>query len=199
MGGYGSGRVVLNGKRGYLDDYLDVDVRKWKREGLLRSGASFVTRWEVAGRKSQSIAVRVEDMSVILIFQQRDRGGDWEKVEQRVYLIYTPCNFGGERVWFRCPRCGRKSAKLYHLSRFECRHCANFSYRSQGETTSDRSLRKCRGVRRKLGAGINLTEPIFLKPKGMHWKTFSRLALEARRLEQAVFEKLSLNWRKISR
>ncbi len=36
-------------------------------------------------------------------------------------------------------------------------------------------MRKARKVRRRLGASDDLFEPIWEKPKGMHWRTFRRL------------------------
>jgi hypothetical protein len=36
-------------------------------------------------------------------------------------------------------------------------------------------MRKARKIRERLGASNNLFEPVWEKPKGMHWKTFERL------------------------
>jgi hypothetical protein len=36
-------------------------------------------------------------------------------------------------------------------------------------------MRKARKIRQRLGASNNLFEPVWEKPKGMHWKTFERL------------------------
>jgi hypothetical protein len=38
-----------------------------------------------------------------------------------------------------------------------------------------RMMRKARKIRNKLGADSDLSEPIWEKPKGMHWRTFDRL------------------------
>jgi hypothetical protein len=68
-------------------------------------------------------------------------GGEDEKtdVEQGINLETTPCNFGGERWWFRCPLvkngqpCGRRCFKLYcppGQDYFGCRECYDLTYES---------------------------------------------------------------------
>ena len=50
-------------------------------------------------------------------------------------------------------------------------------YGSQCETPHDRSLRKVRTIRTRLGVSHSLLEHInaWHKPKGMYWRTFERL------------------------
>ena len=52
-------------------------------------------------------------------------------------------------------------------------------YGSQCETPHDRSLRKVRTIRTRLGVSHSLLEHInaWHKPKGMHWRTFPWLRL----------------------
>jgi hypothetical protein len=45
-------------------------------------------------------------------------------------------------------------------------------------------MRKARKIRQKLGASMNLLEPIWQKPKGMHWRTFERLRYKAVKAEE---------------
>jgi len=64
---------------------------------------------EIDGGKDQ-IVLRYRYMSYVR---------DWETVEQRVPIRWTPCRFGGQRPWFICAvlangtYCGRNVAKLY--------------------------------------------------------------------------------------
>ena len=46
-------------------------------------------------------------------------------------------------------------------------------------------VRKARKVRQCLGASHNLMEPVWEKPKGMHWNTLERLVKEERGAAQA--------------
>ena len=60
-----------------------------------------------------------------LIYRSRSGNEDWEDQNYPVWLDWTPCHFGGERPWFRCPAmgCGRRVAILYGGRIFACRHC----------------------------------------------------------------------------
>jgi hypothetical protein len=86
-----------------------------------------------------------------------------------VDLIYKPCNFGGARPWFQCPRCARQVAQLYmRAGRFACRHCQRVAYSSQAEDVLDRTWRKQQRLEAKLGE-------YWRRPKGMRQRTYERL------------------------
>ena len=94
---------------------------------------------------------------------------------------WTPCHYGGRRPWFRCPQCDRRVAVLALGGRlFLCRHCYRLPYSSQCEAPVDRLYRKARKIHDKVGASHNLMEPVWRKPKGMHWCTFERLCAQER-------------------
>lgn len=59
---------------------------------------------------------------------------DRRDLEYTVPIEWTSCNFGGERPWFRCPRCDDRVAKLYKTprdDRYICRECGDLIYTSQ--------------------------------------------------------------------
>ena len=187
MGGFGSGSWYRWNKKECLDDHISVDIRRWKREGLLIPGNWFSWQWSVNGEVTASIHIQVEQNRVVLHYRQRVHGGDWQDVKEPINLTYTDCHYGSKRVWFSCPACGRRAAKLYsQVPYFVCRQCCDLPYQSQGETRADRILRKARKKRRKLDADMNLTMPVLDKPKGMHWKTFERLLEEAEQTNQVL-------------
>jgi hypothetical protein len=52
----------------------------------------------------------------------------------RIGLTTSKTRFGGDRLWFICPLCGRRCESIYrHGSRkiVGCRHCLNVKYRKQ--------------------------------------------------------------------
>lgn len=170
MGGSGSGRRWYS--KATTFEYYQLDVRRWQRDGLLVAGRSFVCQWgnvEVVAPSS----VRAEPDRVILCSQ----GG----CTYSVRLAWTPCNYGGARAWFLCPArgCGRRVAILYGAGPFACRHCHQLAYDSQQDSGWRRSMRRARAARMKIGGSANLTEPLPEKPKGMHWRTYSRLYIQA--------------------
>lgn len=177
MGGTGSGR--RGGKRS-TENMNPLDIRRLRRAGLLTPGRVFSWQWSVCGREVASIQIRSEAELVILDYQNRSYGGEWQKMEYPVYLEWTACTLGGQRVWFQCPAdgCGRRVAILYGGRVFACRHCQKLAYESQRETYDDRACRRADNIRRRLGWCAGIANPVGGKPKGMHWRTYLRLMTE---------------------
>jgi hypothetical protein len=75
---------------------------------------------------------------IVLRYQFKTYGRDWDSIEQRVPIRWLPCRFGGEQPWFICVAhangvyCGRRVARLYGGGRFfACRHCYGLGYSVQ--------------------------------------------------------------------
>lgn len=180
MGGFGSGRRWHWSAKDTTDAYRAIDVRRWARAGLLEPGRHFGWQWSIDGEKIAEIRAQSEHGQVRLNYRTRSYGGDWEPMSYPVRLIYTPCNYGGERVWFSCPAqgCGRRVAKLYGGSVFACRHCHQLAYPSQREKRHDRTLRRAEKIRARLGWEPGIDNIPGGKPKGMHWRTYNHLTRE---------------------
>jgi len=156
-------------------------VRRLARDGLLDRRYLFGWYWNrTNGETISSIGIRPEDDRVILSY----RHGEGERATSQEYAVRlerTRCNYGGERVWFRCPAqgCGRRVAILYNGKVFACRHCYRLSYECQRESLSDRADSRAwkirqRCVERGRQDWGGLLDPVF-RPKGMHQRTFDRL------------------------
>jgi hypothetical protein len=128
---------------------------------------------------------RKRDEPNLMRLYRRDEGGR-QSEPYRVWIEWTPCNYGGARAWFVCPgrkwpgsNCGRRVAILYWgWGQPACRHCYQLAYESQHESDRYRALHQARAIRKKLGGSISLAEPFPLKPKGMHWLTYARFRAE---------------------
>jgi hypothetical protein len=179
MGGPGSGRWYRwQGTRTTLEEVYRLDVRWLQRHGYLDGRPHGVT-WSRGEQQVGSLVLALQPEGVVLTYRSRVGRGDWESVRQVVTLTWTPCHYGGTRPWFRCAGCRRRVAVLCGEGKwFLCRHCYQLPYGSQQETAADRLLRKVRKQRERLGASMDLLEPIWTKPKGMHWRTFDRLVQE---------------------
>lgn len=180
VGGIGSGSWYRWDKKTTTEEVNRIDIRYMRQQGLLRwPGCTGSLSWSCGGEPTGSIRYRVEQERLVLNYRYRSHGEEWQDIEEPVWFDRTPCNFGGERLWFLCPHCGRRVAVLYGADvRFLCRHCYRLPYGSQNEIYLDRMHRKARKIRKRLGASDNLTEPVLFKPKGMHQKTFDRLVRE---------------------
>jgi hypothetical protein len=181
MGGYGSGRHGWGGKT-TTESQKSIDIRWLTRRGYFRAGTMGNLTWSRRGEQTGLLGFSMVEKGMVLDYRRRVNGGEWEPVEQAITFDRTPCNYGGHRTWFLCPRCGKRIAILYGAGKlFLCRHCYDLAYGSQQETTGDRLMRKQRKIRERLGASESLVDPILFKPKGMHQKTFDRLRQEETR------------------
>jgi hypothetical protein len=186
MGGWGSGRRMWFGStRRVAELSLPVDVRKLKRDGWLTPGAWFSTSWSRNGQVHNSIGAFVYDNRLVLQYRCRDT----EDIELPVYFTRTRCNFGGERIWFVCPSCGRRCAVIYSCGKyFACRICGNVAYQTQNETWQDRLFTKANKLRKKIGAEPGAFNPLpIFKPKNMHYDTWMRIRRQIETLEGKGF------------
>jgi len=180
MGGRGSGRLFRWDAKRTTAGLRSIDIRKLKKWGSLQPGREGSLSWSRNGEKIASIGYRIEESRMILNYRHRPDGGEWEPIEQTIPFERTSCNYGGQRTWFLCPGCFRRVAVLYKPGkRFFCRHCLDLAYATQHERPPLRLLTKAQKIRERLGASLCTDEPIWEKPKGMHWKTFERMKNKA--------------------
>ncbi len=187
MGGIGSGTWCRWDKKTTAEEIKRIDIRYLKRCGWLSPGYYGSLSWQCMGEPSGNINFQVYQLKMVLKYRYQDWDDEWQSIEEDVWFDRTPCNYGGERPWFRCPHCGRRVAVLYGAGvRFLCRHCYGLPYGSQCEGAIDRMMRKARKIRARLGASDDLDEPVWEKPKGMHWETFERLTNQSEHIAEAV-------------
>jgi hypothetical protein len=188
MGGIGSGRRAGFGGKKETNDAMPLDIRRLNRERLLWPGNSFSWQWLTNGRPVAGLSIRVELQALVVSYLKRSSG---EIVEQRIIMQSTPCRFGGQRHWFACPRCGRRAAVLYVPGRYyECRCCAGVAYPTQKERAGDRASTQANKIRKRLGWPVGILNNQGDKPKGMHWRTFSKLKREHDALVQISFHEI---------
>lgn len=185
MGGRGSGRHVHWNAKNTTADYRSIDVRLWAREGFLTPGRRFSWQWSMDSEKVASIQAQAEHGQVRLIYRSQSYGDEWESHDYPVQLRIQPCHYGGYREWFACPArgCGRRVAKLYGGRIFACRHCYQLAYPSQREASFQRSERQADKLRERLGWADTPDLMEGIKPKGMHWRTYTRLVDELADME----------------
>jgi hypothetical protein len=194
MGGIGIWANWPLNAAGCTDDYREIDIRRWKLDGLLVPGKAFECKWLFKGNVIAQISVRVEAGRVLLSYRHKTAGSDWRAEEYWVSLDYTPCNLGGKRPWFLCPArgCGRRVAIRYGGGVFACRHCYGLAYRSQREHETDRAARRANIIKARLGWQLGILNRPGWKPKGLHWKTYRRLCREHDDLQHLLLEDIML-------
>lgn len=143
-----------------------IDVRRWRREGLLLAGRSGAWQWTCGetGELLAAIGYRSDGGTVTL-----DYSINGEARQQSIRLGRSRCNYGGHRPWFHCPIGGERVAVLYlRAGHFACRHCQRIAYASQSDDACARTWRTQAKAEAKLGLG-------WRRPKGMHESTRERL------------------------
>ena len=190
MGGRGSGRKPgLHSNTS--EDYHAVDIDWIQREGSLAPGYVGHIKWSRGGRQIVWIQYRAEWQGMRLQYKTRSYGGPWQEVDELVPYAETATKFGGYRRWFRCPACHRRCRILYGGDRFRCRCCWRITYKSQYEPAAGRAANRAHKIRDRLGQPSDLDDDILIKPKGMHWKSFRRLAEQYERFRQRFWAGVS--------
>jgi hypothetical protein len=202
MGGFGSGRSTY-ATSPTVGQCHHLDVNEVK-DALEYPGTTATYTWRDDygdGEKVAEIAVSVTGPAdadratgVRLRYTATKHGDAPRRYDYRVPVTYTPCNFGGERPWFQCPRCGDRVGKLYRppaRARFRCRECYDLGYqssRTSGDTLKQAELRYRRAFAKADAKGRRPHpngEPWFPeRPKGMHTETFDRLLADVRNARQ---------------
>ncbi|HYD86765.1 MAG TPA: hypothetical protein VEA80_04775 [Vitreimonas sp.] len=102
---------------------------------------------------------------------------DGERVlREAIKLERDPCRYGGERVCFRAPCCGRRTRKLAFLEQgVRCARCGSITTAPRRGGKIERAIIKAETLARRLGCA-HWRGPITRRPPYMKRATFDRLA-----------------------
>jgi hypothetical protein len=187
MGGDGSGK--RGDARPTTDEALALDVRRLVRQGLIKPGGaiSVPLRWGDDAALLGQVRVGYDGVrrpdELVLDYRLVDGAGSAGRaVHEVLALERTPCPYGGERVWVRCPGCEQRKAVLYLWGeRFHCVRCHDLAYASTRQSRLRRLHQHSHLIHARLGAeylGIASWVVPPPKPRGMHWRTYWRLRRE---------------------
>lgn len=172
MGGIGSGRRGSGCRK--TEQMLRLDITQLQHLGILRGGPMHV-RW-LSGEEDlkANITVMPVPAGVRFLYRTRVGDGEWQMIDELIPMVSTNTQFGGRRLWFECPNCGRPSRILYGGNRFRCRHCHRLRYSSQAETKADRATRAMLKIVKRLDPAPRHND-LPGKPRHMRWRTYDRL------------------------
>ena len=173
MGGFGSGRPAYYGS---VEDRLQLDIRRFRREGWIRGPGGTMT-WRRDGEAFASLGYTVEPGAVRLRYNSHDDDGNPLAVNIRIPVTTRPCRYGGQRHYWACPHCGRRCEVIvsgWGGRGWGCRKCLRLRYRSQALAPHDRMLARGQKILGRLKA-LEPSDPASaIKPKWMRWRTFNR-------------------------
>lgn len=173
MGGYNSGR---HGWRGRMEERKKLDIRWMRAKGWLRPGTSGSIQWNRWGESIGSISYSAHESGLFTTWTILSGDDSGSKVSISIPIRGRPCRFGGERLYWGCPSCGRTCEVLVlaNTARFwGCRRCLRTRYHSQGLQPADRMQQRADAIYDRLGGADD--RDLVHKPKWMRWKTFNRL------------------------
>jgi hypothetical protein len=194
MGGLGSGEYDRPESKMTTATYGRIDCRTWARYGWLSTAGPREYRIPRDSMIGIYLWTMANGDSVDLCFRRWKDGKPEDWGHRHVKLVSTACHYGGERLWFCCPRhgCGRRVAVLYLApGGIACRKCLDLRYVSQRHRAGNRALHNARKIRALLGASMDLRSPLPAKPEGMRSKTYVRLLEKAEKTETRLFDELA--------
>lgn len=179
MGGMNSGNHKYNAKA-LVGQLPNIDIRKLYRDGWLTDEPqSHIATWTKGDNKQHAqmqITSSLRKVEFLYSSNGKRQGGT-------VDVDTTPCELGGERVWFCCPVCARRCAILYPRPAIACRQCHKLTYASRNETDCDQASRQADRIRKRLGWELGIVNGEGWKPSGMHQRTYERLLARHRHYE----------------
>lgn len=111
---------------------------------------------------------------------------------QQIRVTTTPCNYGGSRFWFICPKCRRRVGVLYSdFGHYICRKCVNRPYASQYQDKAQRLEARRLAIFDRLGWTGKFLKT---RPKGMRRTTFRRLLDELLGIYEAIGYDFNQSW-----
>ena len=179
MGGVGSGGWRSRSKwRRTLEELPNVDVLRWLRADVLRSGTLFEQPLRNQDGPCASACVAILSSNLACLLYTTTTTDNLVRIDVEVH--WSDCRLGGRRPWFACPRCGRQSGKLYLHKHWLCRHCCALPYRSQTLTPADRLLHRAGKLRHRLNATTLASSP----PSRVRHSGFVHLSSQITQLER---------------
>jgi hypothetical protein len=93
-----------------VEDALKLSIFRLKKFGAFnfQSISEGTLTWSLGDEEIGSIryVYYPEDTSLRLIYRWKyNWDAEYTQCDYMVQLVKSPCNLGGERLWFRCPRC----------------------------------------------------------------------------------------------
>jgi hypothetical protein len=133
-----------------------------------------------------------DSFSVAYQLNRRDDKHDGEFVQTTIYLQRRPCRFGGTRVHFICPCCGRTKRRLAVLPEgLRCGRCGRVTWDSRREQPLHRLIRKANS--RAIALGCNSWEEVpQRRPAHMRVERFERLRREHAKLVTDINRQIAI-------
>lgn len=191
MGGIGSGRSCWRSKN-FVEETRFITSRWVKSHLQTLSKQPLQVNW-YQGKESlgsASVSLVSHNQLCVRYKYRRSCEGDWVSVTDFVPIQLSTCWYGGVRLWFICPKCGKRNAIIYVDTVVACRDCLGLRYQSEYEDEISRLQSKTQKIFDRIGHD-------YVRPKGMHHKTYERLLSKANELQIRQDKLIEAKFRKL--
>ena len=191
MGGIGSGRSCWRSKN-FVEETRFITSRWVKSHLQTLSKQPLQVNW-YQGKESlgsASVSLVSHNQLCVRYKYRRSCEGDWVSVTDFVPIQLSTCRYGGVRFWFICPKCGKRNAIIYVDTVVACRDCLGLRYQSEYEDEISRLQSKTQKIFDRIGHD-------YVRPKGMHHKTYERLLSKANELQIRQDKLIEAKFRKL--
>lgn len=125
-------------------------------------------------------------------WQQYGQSAQGDFIHSRIRLDRRPCRFGGTRVYFICPDCGRRTLRLAVLpAGLRCGQCGRITWGSRRERPTQRLIRRANKIAARLGRDSWDEQPAE-PPAHMRHTTFERLSSERASLAKEINRRITI-------
>lgn len=191
MGGIGSGRSCWRSKN-FVEETRFI-TSKWVKAHLQTlSKQPLQVNWHQGKESLGSASVSLVNLHQLCVRYKYRCSSDvsWLTVTEFIPLQLSACRYGGERLWFTCPKCGKRIAIIYVDSMVACRDCLGLRYQSEYEDDISRLQSKARKIFDRIGHD-------YVRPKGMRHKTYECLLSKAIELQISQDKLIEAKFRKL--
>lgn len=191
MGGIGSGRSCWRSKN-FVEETRFITSKWIKSHFQTLQKQPLQVNWHQGKESLGSARVSLLDHNHLCV-QYKYRHSceeDWSTVTEFIFLQLTACRYGGERLWFICPKCGKRTVIIYVDTVAACRDCLGLRYQSEYEDDISRLQSKTQKIFDRIGHD-------YVRPKGMHRKTYERLLSKANELQISQDRLIEAKFRKL--
>ena len=191
MGGIGSGRSCWRSKN-FVEETRFITSRwvKSHLQTLSKQPLQVIWNQRKESLGSASVSLVSHNQLCVRYKYRRSCEGDWVSVTDFVPIQLSTCRYGGVRFWFICPKCGKRNAIIYVDTVVACRDCLGLRYQSEYEDEISRLQSKTQKIFDRIGHD-------YVRPKGMHHKTYERLLSKANELQIRQDKLIEAKFRKL--
>lgn len=192
MGGIGSGRGCWRSKN-FVEETRFITSRWVKAHLQTLSKQPLQVNWHQGKESLGSASVSLVNLNQLCVRYKYRRSceGEWASVTEFVPIQLSTCRYGGVRLWFICPKCGKRVAIIYVDTVVACRGCLELHYQSEYEDDISRLQSKTRKIFDRISHN-------YVRPKGMHHKTYERLLSKANELQIRQDKLIEAKFRKLA-